>query len=578
LSSPIQKVFPGALGNSWAEEMRRFAKENTVKRLVNQDSSLWPAKEHHIPMVKSNLRWLNLPEQIGPYVSKVTESARTVQEDGLDHVVFVAMGGSNLAGAAVLDLQEASANKRMFLLDSTDTDAIRDVESKIPLAKTLFVFSNKSGKRIETHCLLLYFLDKLKGVGIESPGRHFIAFTERDSYLASLGEQYKFRDVFFDPPGISSRYCGLIHFSLFLTAVLGSGPEQLLNTIIAARDACRPEVPAEENPAVALASFLAAGERKGFNRLILLTEPELFYFAYRIAHLTGASTSSAGRGFIPIFAQQAYALETVKEKCLVVKLSLLKQGRAEVQEFTELRDAGVPMVEIELQQPTDFAAEIFKWEVATALACVAMGLNPFDDGHRQGNFGIPSDQLENIANKRESGLPSARVTEGSTRLYAEGRTRRMISNLSLREALRTFLELRNRNSYIAILPFFKLIPEYIAILQDLRDHMRYALEMPVQVSSGPRCIYALGRMYKDGPANGIFLVVTAEPREDLVIPGADYTFGELHLALAMAEAEALENSWKPTIRLHLAQGAEKGLKELRDVVIQTLAQIHKNAG
>jgi hypothetical protein len=48
--------------------------------------------------------------------------------------------------------------------------------------------------------------------------------------------------------------------------------------------------------------------------------------------------------------------------------------------------------------------------------------------------------------------------------------------------------------------------------------------------------------------------------------------------VALTAYEALENSGKPTIRLHLAQGAEKGLKELHDVVIQTLAQITRNAG
>jgi hypothetical protein len=170
------------------------------------------------------------------------------------------------------------------------------------------------------------------------------------------------------------------------------------------------------------------------------------------------------------------------------------------------------------------------------------------------------------------------VAAGSISLYADGRSRRMISNLSLREALRTFLELRNQNSYIAILPFFKLTPEYVNIVQDLRDRMRYELGMPVQVSSGPRYIHALGKMYKEGPADGIFIVITAEPQKDLVIPGADYTFGELHLALAMAEVEALENCRKPVIRLHLAQGAEKGLKELRDVVIQAVEQITRNSG
>src|SRR5450755_3251201 len=101
MSFPTHKVFPGALGEGWNEEIQRFAEEDTVARLWNQDSSLWPAEEHHLLSIKSNLCWLNLPEKMGPYVCKVIASARVVQEDGMDHVVFVAMGGSNLAGAAV---------------------------------------------------------------------------------------------------------------------------------------------------------------------------------------------------------------------------------------------------------------------------------------------------------------------------------------------------------------------------------------------------------------------------------------------------------------------------------------------
>ena len=326
---------------------------------------------------------------------------------------------------------------RCFLLDSTDPDAIRDVESQLPLERTIFVFSSKSGKRIETHCLLLYFLEKLKRAGIKLPGNHFIALTEPNSYLASLARAYKFRDVFFDPPGISSRFSGLIHFSLFLTAALGVAPATVLETITAIRDGCRPGVPAEKNPAVTLASFLAAGERKGLNRLILLSGPELFYFAYRIAHLTGESTSAGGRGFIPVFAQRGYALDTVREKCLVVSLSLQRQKGAQQDEFSGLRDAAVPMVEIELRQPADFAGEIFKWEMATALACVPMRLNPFHDEVSPTNFAMPTERLNNITGKNRVDAASARVTEDAIGLYAEGRTRRLISNLSLREALRT---------------------------------------------------------------------------------------------------------------------------------------------
>jgi hypothetical protein len=78
--------------------------------------------------------------------------------------------------------------------------------------------------------------------------------------------------------------------------------------------------------------------------------------------------------------------------------------------------------------------------------------------------------------------------------------------------------------------------------------MRYALEMLVQVCTGPRYLHALGSVYKEGPPYGIVIVITAEPAEDVAIPGAHYTFGNLQLALALAEFEALERAQKHTTR------------------------------
>jgi glucose-6-phosphate isomerase len=105
--------------------------------------------------------------------------------------------------------------------------------------------------------------------------------------------------------------------------------------------------------------------------------------------------------------------------------------------------------------------------------------------------------------------------------------------------------------------------------------MRNTLGMPVQVSTGPRYLHSLGSAYKVGPPHGIFIVITAEPDEDVAIPGAEYTFGDLQLALALAEFEALGRAKKHAVRLHLSELGEKSLKQLADVVIQAVAQIRR---
>lgn len=575
MSLPTQKVSPGALTTAWKNELKRCDAENVLQRLWNKDTSLWPAEEYQVTLVKSNLQWLDLPGQIEPCVNRLIECANMAVQDGLDHFVFVSIGASNLAAAAILNLPNGNAGKRTYLLDTTDPAALCKLEIELPIERTLFVFSNKSGKRIETHALLLYFLEKLKLAGIKSPGKHLVALTEEGSYLATLAKQYKFRDIFYDPPGIFGRYSGLIHFSYFLSSVTQVDRTELLESIRDMRDACGPSANIANNPAVAMAAMLSAAERQGFTRLVLLTGPELNYFVYRIAQLVGTSMSGNGRGLIPIFGQASYAQRTLQNKCLAVVLTMKGQARGQLDDSQPLRDLGIPLIEIELQSSSELAAEIFKWEIATALACALLRVNCFHDGENRNNLNSVTEQLKEIIEKRESLLSEARVNEDGISLYVEGETRRLISTMNLRAALQTFLELRNTDSYIAITPFFRLTPEYADTLRDLRDRMRYALGMPVQVSTGPRYLHALGSTYKEGPPHGLFIAVTADPPKDVAIPGAGYSFGDLQLALALTEFEALDQAGSRTIRLHLSQFGENSLKQLTDVVIQAVAQIRR---
>jgi Phosphoglucose isomerase len=575
---PVQNIFPGNLAKAFADQLQQFERGNIVQRLWKLDRSLWLAEEHELRAIESNLSFLTLPEKIGSYISRVAEVAGKAQAEGLDHVVIVGLGGANLAAAAVLHASEVKPEKQVFLLDTTDPGTLGKLNTKLPLERTLFVFASKSGKRIETHALLLYFLDRLKRAGTSRPGSHFIAFTDENSYLATLASEYRFRDLFLDPPGISSRYSGVIHFGVLLTAISGLQPSVLTESILAMQEACGPARQTSENPAAALASFLAAGASQGLNRLILLSSDELNYFAYRIAQLVGISTSGEGRGLVPIFGGSSVALEILKRKCLVVILSKKSQPDGEVAPVQELRNLGIPVVQIDVQSADDFAAEIFKWEIATALACVPMGVNCFQQEGGQSNLGKMGDKAGMILAKADSTAPRERVKELSIALFVEGETRRLVSGLSVRDALQTFLELRDADGFVAICPFFELTPAYIAILDALRERMSKVTGVPVQIAAGPRYLYALDKIYKHGPARGIFIVITTVFEEDLAIPGAGYSFGEVLTASALTEVQALENFRRPAIRLHFSEGSEKGLKEFSDVVIQALARIRGSAG
>ena len=86
------------------------------------------------------------------------------------------------------------------------------------------------------------------------------------------------------------------------------------------------------------------------------------------------------------------------------------------------------------------------------------------------------------------------------------------------------------------------------------------------MSSGPRYLRYFEQVYKGGPDKGLFLMLTAERDGDVNVPGAGYTFGQLQMALALADFQSLEMRRKLAMRLHLTQGLEQGLAEIEQLV------------
>ena len=519
-------------------------------------------------LITSNLGWLDLPDQIGPYMLRAAALAATAEREGFRDVVFVAMGDSNLAAETVARAGWAQRPQRFFLLDSTDPVAIRNVSEKLDLDRTLFVFASKSGKRIETHALLLYFLSRLKAHRAAEPGRCFVAVTEEGSYLSELATNYDFLGTFLDPPGIKGRYSSLIHFGLLLSAIWRSDPQELVSRAMATRELCK-KPPNAGNPAAELAAFLTAGAITGNDKLLLISSPALQPSTHRIAQLVGASISKGGQGLIPVCGGQPSSDEASLKGCIAATLRLRGEDDSEVRKAEAiLKQHNVPTVSIAMDTAEDLGAEMFKWEIATALACSLLDVNPFDEPDVQEGRERVSALLDEFVAKRAWPSRTARVREKDIELYVEGETRQHVSTLNLPEALRTFLEARAANGYLAIINFASANPETEAALGRIREHLASRYGIPVLLSSGPRYLRYFEQVYKGGPDKGLFLMLTSEPTEDVAIPGAGYTFGQLQMALALADFESFEVRRKLAMRLHLTQGLEQGLSNLEQTLLR----------
>jgi transaldolase/glucose-6-phosphate isomerase len=569
---PTQAIFPGLLENAFRRELQNLSDNNMLSRLWAKDPSLWPAEAFQAESLKSNLHWLDLPDHLGPLLDRVVARAAQIEPAGFEDVVFVTMGNSDLAARSVLRLPEARLGKRTFVLDTIDPDFVRAFDRMLRLEKTLFIFISKTGKNIETHSLLLYFLERLKTAGVQSPPGHIVTLTEENSYLGELAREYDFIDAFLDPPGISGRYSALIHFNFFLGALCRMDTNDLLGRTQAMREACGLAVPTESNPAASLAAFLAAAHSAGLDRMVLFSSHLLQPVALRIGCLVGASTGKKGQGIIPIYGRKTHELSVLQRCTFAIVLSLPGQEDVELaSKSAALREAGVPLITVQLNAPHDLAAELFKWEIATALACSRLCLDPFHDPDARESRTRSAQILEQLARKQLSpAIP--RVREQSIELFAEGETRQQISTLNMSESLRTFFTLRHPEGFIAILPFLNFSGAQRQTLRRIRDRLDSGFGLPVLLTPGPRYLQSLGQAYLGGPPKGLLFLLTAAPERDLRIPGADYTFGQLQLALALADFESLGRRRTPVIRLHLSSGAGRGLLELEGILHNALGK------
>ena len=81
----------------------------------------------------------------------------------------------------------------------------------------------------------------------------------------------------------------------------------------------------------------------------------------------------------------------------------------------ELRAAGQPVIEIELDDPIDLAGEMARWEVATAFAGAVLGIDPFDQPNVEEAKERTREVLANVGSGDEASGESNESEDGGIR-------------------------------------------------------------------------------------------------------------------------------------------------------------------
>jgi len=554
------------------DAVRAALKEADAKfvnvRLWNKEASLWHTNPNIMSRIVDRLGWLNTDKTIDhARLTALRDAAAAEFAAGtLKHVVLLGMGGSSLAPEVMnKSLSKADGFPNLLMLDSTDPTYIRHIESQIDIAKALFIVASKSGGTIETSCFYEYFYERTGRRGAQ-----FIAITDPGSSLEALARERHFRDIFLNPADIGGRYSALSYFGLVPAALIGIDLARLKASADAMMLACGANIAAAEHPGVWLGTILGVIGKAGRDKVTLICSPSIESFGDWAEQLIAESTGKDGRGLLPVVGATIGKPHDYSTDRLFIYLRVDGDANDDLDAGVQtLQEAGHPVVKLHLPDAYAIGGEFFRWEYATAIAGMHLGINPFDEPNVTESKQNTSRLLEHF--KTYGALPAQqpRLVEDGAALFLDPKTDELVRRLAAQHnldadtisgAIAALLNASQAGDYVAILAYLPMLPEIDEALEDLRRRARHAMRRAVTLGYGPRFLHSTGQLHKGGADSGIFIQITCDDSaHDLPIPGAAYTFGVLKAAQAAGDMEALVSRGRRALRLHLNGGSPADL-------------------
>ena len=547
------------------ETLEQLVAGAVVRRIWDRDESLWAAGGPGAAEVRRRMGWLTLPDEMLAALEGIHALATEARDDGLSGVVLLGMGGSSLASDVMSRvLRGDSAAMDLTVLDSTDPAAVVRVTHRHPCQKTLFLVASKSGTTAEPLALFEHFWARTVEKLGERAGRHFVALTDPGTPLERLARDRRFRAVVATPENVGGRYSALSEFGLLPAALLGIDLRALLHGGAQMMRACGPESPTLENPGLFLGAILAAAMEAGKDKVTLVADPPLAPFGDWIEQLLAESSGKEGKGIVPIVGEPPGTGRHYGTDRLLVYLRF--DGSLDGKAAGWVR-AGIPVIVLETSGgPAGLGAEFYRWEFATAVACHGLGVNAFDQPDVQRAKTRTMDLLKAYARTRSLPEPRPLWQSESVTLQGGPDLPGLNSASGLSEVVECIASQIRFHETFALLLYLAPGRAWGRPLAALRRNLREA-GIVSTVGFGPRYLHSTGQLHKGGPDRMVFLMVTADPAEDLAVPGAAYTFGVLEHAQAMGDLQALVGLGRRAYALHLRSPDEAA------VVLRTLAAI-----
>ena len=516
-------------------------------RLFARDPSLWGQDAEEEAAVR--LSWVRLPRSSRPLLGEVAALRDELGSRGVDHVVLCGMGGSSLAPEVIC----ASAGRALTVLDSSQPDAVRAALAD-RLKRTVVVVSSKSGSTVETDSQRRAYEGAFTEAGID-PAERIVVVTDPGSPLDRDARAAGYRVVNADPD-VGGRYSALTAFGLVPSGLAGADIEALLDDAEAVSDLLAADDDA--NPGLRLGAALAGTEPLRDKAVLVEVGSTVRGFGDWAEQLIAESTGKGGKGLLPVVVPGPGPSHPTEDST-VVRLVDDDQDADDLDLTGRASDEPVHPDRSVVDVSGPLGAQLLLWEVAVAAAGRLLGINPFDQPDVESAKKAARELLEGGTTK--AAAPA--FTEGAVEVRALGGDW-LGGATTVSGAVDALLdELDPDRGYLAVMAYLDRLAD--AHLAGVAGVLTDRVHRPVTFGWGPRFLHSTGQYHKGGPATGVYLQVTTAPREDLAVPGRDFTFGEFIAAQAGGDAQVLADRDRPVLQLHLTDH-DTGLAQLTDVL------------
>jgi glucose-6-phosphate isomerase len=533
------------LGSYQAEvdtNLKILKEKSVVSRIWKKDYTLWKPYPDEIV---NRLGWLTSIDWLREKLEELKLFGDEIRDGGFQYVVLLGMGGSSLCAETLRQVfGSCPSYPHLIVLDSTVPATIKNISRIIEVEKTLFIVSSKSGTTIEPLCMFKYFRDLVGShVGKGNIGNNFITITDENTPLVTLAKEYNFRRVFVNPGDLGGRYSIYSYFGMVPASVIGINIFSLLENAHSMQQMCQREY-LKDNPGIVLGTILATSALKGKDKLTIVSTNQVKSFGLWLEQLIAESTGKEGKGIIPVTGEPILDTKYYDEDRLFVYIKLKHDIDNERDKWIKnIENSGQPVITIELDNIFELGSEYFRWEFATAVAGVLLGVNPFDQPNVQSSKKVTERILQNYENAPipldfEDNIPVDQIFN-----YIK------------------------RDDYLAILAYLPQSPELDKVINEFRKKVSEKYRIATTMGYGPGYLHSTGQIYKGGPRRGIFLIITANHTSDLPIPDTKLNFGLLADAQALGDERALQSYGQRTKIIHLQSDdidtVAKALKELK---------------